>query len=116
MKISTKLMFATAKRVMAPKCRGIAHIVAFGALALLLGVALPAAAHPVPFSYMDISIEPGTINLTLVVHIFDAAHELGVDPPELLFDPSVLDPQGNKLVALLRRSEERRVGKECRSR
>ena len=102
MKISTKLLFATAKRVMAPKCCGIAHLVAFGVLALLLGIALPAAAHPVPFSYMDISIEPGTINLTLVVHIFDAAHELGVDPPELLLDPSVLDPQGNKLVALLR--------------
>jgi hydrogenase/urease accessory protein HupE len=102
MKVSTKPLFATAKRVMAIRCDNIGHFIAFGALALLFGVALPASAHPVPFSYLDIRIEPDTINLTLVVHIFDVAHELGVDPPELLFDPSVLGSQGGKLVALLR--------------
>ena len=101
MKIPTRLPFASSKRVTPAKRRGIAHLVAFGALALLLGVAAPAAAHPVPFSYMDIRIEPGAINLTIVVHVFDAAHELAVDPPERLLDPSVLGPQGNKLVALL---------------
>ena len=102
MKIPARLPFAAAKRVMLAKSHGIAHLVAFGALAVLLGVALPAAAHPVPFSYLDVQIEPGAIDLTLVVHVFDAAHELGVNPPELLLDPSVLGPQGDKLVALLR--------------
>jgi hypothetical protein len=86
---------------MVGKCHGIARLVVFGTLALLLGVASPAAAHPVPFSYLDIGIEPDAISLTLVVHVFDAAHELGVDPPELLLDPSMLDAYGNKLVALL---------------
>src|SRR6478609_5146634 len=99
MKVSIKLLFAAVKRVMAPKCHKISKLIAFGAL--LLGGALSTSAHPVPFSYVDITIEPYSIDLTLVVHIFDAAHELGVDPPELLFDPSVLRPQGNKLVALL---------------
>ena len=102
MKIPTRLPFAATKRVMRAKCHGIAHLIAFGALVLFLGMAVPAMAHPVPFSYVDISIEPGAINLTLVVHLFDAAHDLGVDPPELLLDPSVLGLQGNKLVALLR--------------
>ncbi len=86
MKIPARLPFAAAKRVMLAKSHGIAHLVAFGALAVLLGVALPAAAHPVPFSYLDVQIEPDAINLTLVVHVFDAAHELGVNPPELLLD------------------------------
>ena len=102
MKIPTRLPFAAAKGVMPAKRHRVAHLAAFGALALLLGAAAPAAAHPVPFSYVDIRIEPGAINLTLVAHVFDAAHELGVDPPELLLDPSVLGPLGNKLVALLR--------------
>ncbi len=102
MKIPTRLRSAAAKRVMPAKCNGIAHLVAFGALALLLGAAAPAAAHPVPFSYLDIRIEPGAINLTLVVHVFDVAHELGVESPERLLDPSALGPQGNILVAQLR--------------
>ncbi len=90
MKIPTRLPCAASERVMPAKRHGIAHLVALGALALLVGVAAPAAAHPVPFSYLDIRIEPGAINLTLVVHVFDAAHELGVDPPERLLDPSAL--------------------------
>jgi hydrogenase/urease accessory protein HupE len=102
MKIPTRLPFSAAKWVMPARRHGVVHLVAFGVLALLLGVAGPAAAHPVPFSYLDIRIEPGAINLTIVVHVFDAAHELGVDPPERLLDPSVLGPLGNELVALLR--------------
>ena len=102
MKIPTRLPFVGAKRVMRGKRPGIAPLIALGALASFLGIAVPARAHPVPFSYVDIRIDPGTIDLTLVVHVFDAAHELGVDPPELLLDPSVLSLQGTKLVALLR--------------
>jgi len=110
MKISTQLLLAAAKRVMAFTCCRSADFIAFGVLALLFGGAFPVAAHPVPFSYLDIGIEPGSINLTIVVHSFDAAHELGVDPPERLFDPSVLGPQGNKLVALLRSRLQLAVG------
>jgi hydrogenase/urease accessory protein HupE len=102
MRIPIGLLSAAAKRVMQAKSHGIAYLVAFGVLALFLGIAVPAMAHPVPFSYLDVSIEPGSINLTLVVHVFDAARELGVNPPELLLDPSMLGPQGAKLVALLR--------------
>src|SRR5205807_1940339 len=61
-----------------------------------------AIAHPVPFSYLDVRIEPGAIELTLVAHMFDVAHELGVDPPDRVLDPSVLGSEGDALLALLR--------------
>jgi hydrogenase/urease accessory protein HupE len=59
-------------------------------------------AHPVPFSYLDISIEPGDIEITLVAHMFDVAHELGLDPPDRILDPAVLAAHGDALVVLLR--------------
>src|SRR5258708_21628192 len=101
MKIPARMPFAAAKRVMLAKSQGVAYLVVFGTLAVYLGAASPAAAHPVPFSYLDVQIEPGAVNLTLVVHVFDAPHERRVNPPAFLLDPSVLGPQVDKLVALL---------------
>jgi hydrogenase/urease accessory protein HupE len=102
MKIAAKLPLATDKRVVPAKSRWVARLAPFGLLALFFVVATPVSAHPVPFSYVDISIAPDGIHLTLVVHVFDAAHELGMDPPERLLDPSVLSTQGDALVTLLR--------------
>lgn len=102
MRIPIGLLNSAARRVMQLKSRRSAYFVACGALLLFLGVAIPARAHPVPFSYLDVSIESGEIHLTLVVHVFDAAQELGVNPPELLLDSSALAPLSQKLVALLR--------------
>ena len=70
------------------------------ALALFLGVAAPAMAHPVPFSYLDVRIDPGTLDLTIVAHMYDVAHELGIDPPDRLLDPSVLSSQAGAVIAL----------------
>ena len=72
-----------------------------GLIVALLGLPVPAAAHPVPFSYLDIHIGPGALELTLVVHVFDVGHDLRVDPPERTLDAAVLGPQGSALVALL---------------
>ena len=96
MEPSTRLPFNATKRV-----KGMGLTVAFLALVSFFGVAEPAVAHPVPFSYLDVRIEPGTLDLTLVAHMFDVAHELGIDPPDQLLDPSALDPQGNAVIALL---------------
>jgi hypothetical protein len=60
------------------------------AFALLL-VARPVAAHPTPFSYLDIRVGPTVAEVRLVAHIIDIAHDLGIDPPERLFDASVLE-------------------------
>lgn len=46
------------------------------------------AAHPVPFSYLDVEIDDLGARGALVIHIFDAAHELGLAEPEVLLDQS----------------------------
>jgi len=69
---------------------------------MLLSVPGAAAAHPAPFSYLDVRLKPGAVELTLVAHDFDVAHELGIDPPDRLLDQSVVDRQAGAIVALLR--------------
>ena len=69
----------------------------------ILSFAQCAAAHPLPFSYLDIRIQPGAIELTLVAHMFDVAHELGIDPPDRVLDPPVLAQQGHAVLTLLQR-------------
>ena len=76
--------------------------IAFIVLAPLFPIAGPAAAHPVPFSYADIRIGNRQIDLTVVVHMFDAAHELGIDPADRLLDASFLGQQADTLVVLVR--------------
>jgi hydrogenase/urease accessory protein HupE len=76
--------------------------VALLTLLLIFSFVPHAVAHPVPFSYLDVRIEPGAIELTLVAHMFDIAHELGVDPPDRVLDPSVLISKGDAVLALLR--------------
>jgi hydrogenase/urease accessory protein HupE len=68
----------------------------------VLGMAAPALAHPAPFSFVDIRIGPDSIGITVVVHVFDAAHDLGIQPPERLLDPAILEPEAKRLWALLR--------------
>ena len=42
-----------------------------------------------PFSYLDLRLQPDAIEGSLVVHIFDAAHDLNIEPVERLLDPAV---------------------------
>ena len=52
-------------------------------LALLLAV--PASAHPVPFSYLDLEVHDGTVDGRIRVHLVDVAPVLGIaDPQDLL--------------------------------
>jgi hypothetical protein len=68
---------------------------------VLVAVATPALAHPAPFSYIDARLRPGAIEVTLVVHIFDVAHDIGIDPPERLLDPGFLATRAQSVVAML---------------
>jgi hydrogenase/urease accessory protein HupE len=67
----------------------------------VLAIAGPASAHPVPFSYLDLHIRPSGIDGTLVAHIFDVAHDLGVDKPETLLEPTTASRDGAALIAML---------------
>ena len=71
------------------------------AIAALLLRAAPASAHPVPFSYLDLHLQPGSVDLSLVVHMFDAGHDLQVDPADRLLDPAFLATKQDALVGLL---------------
>jgi hydrogenase/urease accessory protein HupE len=68
----------------------------------VLGTAVvPASAHPAPFSYIDVSLGTGAIDVTVVAHVFDLAHDLGIDPPERLLDPDFVRGRAGELAALL---------------
>ncbi len=60
-----------------------------------------AAAHPVPFTYLDLRVQPGAIEGSLVAHIFDIAHDLNIDPPERLLQPEYAASQAASTIALL---------------
>ena len=71
---------------------------------VLLVTPAPIYAHPVPFSFLDLRLplEAGTdIDGSLVVHIFDAAHDLNIDPPERLLEPAFVDQHAAAIVSLL---------------
>ena len=64
------------------------------AAAALVIAAAPAAAHPAPFSYLDIVFRGGVIEGTLVVHVIDVAHDLGISVPGQLSIISFDDTPG----------------------
>jgi hydrogenase/urease accessory protein HupE len=73
------------------------------AAVICLLAATPAAAHPVPFSYLDVRVAPSSIDASLVVHIFDVAHDLDVAPAERLLDPTFAKARAAALGDLVAR-------------
>ena len=69
-------------------------------LALVFFGASPAWAHPAPFSYLDIVFKEGGIEGTLVVHVIDVAHELGV-PPEKVMEAGFAEAQQKRIEEIL---------------
>jgi hydrogenase/urease accessory protein HupE len=71
----------------------------------ILGAALlhaaSLAAHPVPFSYVDVQLDAGAIDVLLTVHIYDLAHDLQVVPMERLLEPSVVADRESAIRELL---------------
>jgi hydrogenase/urease accessory protein HupE len=60
-----------------------------------------ASAHPVPFTYLDLRLQPDAIDGTLVAHIFDLAHDLNIEPAERLLDPVVAAQESVAIAHLL---------------
>ena len=73
----------------------------FLAAAIVLCCAAPIAAHPAPFSYLDVVFRNGGIDGTLVVHIIDVAHDLGIAPVERLLDDRLVQSQKDAIGSLL---------------
>jgi HupE/UreJ protein len=67
----------------------------------MLLVPAVADAHPAPFSYLDLQIGNDVIDGMLVVHIIDAAHDLGIASPEKLLDRATAYGNFDRLTAML---------------
>lgn len=70
------------------------------ALLTLVGVR-SAAAHPAPYSYIDIFLRAGGVDGTLVVHVYDIAHDLNITPQEQLAQQAFVESQRVAIGALL---------------
>jgi hypothetical protein len=60
-----------------------------------------ADAHPAPFSYLDLHLDAAAVTGTLVVHDFDAAHDLEVASPDALLDAAIAAGYRDALTRLL---------------
>lgn len=76
--------------------------VVLACVAALLGAAAPADAHPAPFSYLDVRLRADALDVSLVIHAFDIAHELEILPIERVLDPAFLASHTSAIAALLR--------------
>ena len=59
----------------------------------LLGAAAPAAAHPAPFSYLDVRLRGNSLEVSAVIHAYDVAYELRIEPIERVLDSGTLRTQ-----------------------
>jgi hydrogenase/urease accessory protein HupE len=60
------------------------------------------SAHPAPYSYLDLRLTRNELEVRLVAHALDLAHELNVTPPEALLNPQLAELKRDALLALLR--------------
>ena len=70
-------------------------------LCLALAAAAPALAHPSPFSYVDVRANGRDIELTVVLHEFDVAHDLGLQDSSRLLEAAELSRHAGALATLL---------------
>jgi hydrogenase/urease accessory protein HupE len=70
-------------------------------LLVLLASAARADAHPAPFSYLDLDVSERSIEGSLVLHVFDAAHDLGIAAPQSLLDAPAAQAVRERLIELL---------------
>ena len=69
-------------------------------VAALLAAATPVAAHPVPFTYLDVRLKGEALELALIAHVFDVAHDLSIDPLDQLLDQGFLRERNDAIIAL----------------
>ena len=70
-------------------------------LACVVATCATAHAHPVPFSYIDLRPESGSVELSIVVHTFDIGNDLKIQPPERLLEPETLNAAESAIARLM---------------
>jgi len=58
-------------------------------------------AHPAPYSYIDIRVQPGILDVTVTAHAYDLAHDLENATQEQLLDPVFAGSRAKSIYALL---------------
>jgi hydrogenase/urease accessory protein HupE len=71
------------------------------AAAAMLALSTAAAAHPMPFSTLDVRLEPSAVEVAITAHVYDLSHDLGVADPGRLLDPAIAGSRAADLVRLL---------------
>src|SRR5437588_8346130 len=71
------------------------------AVIVMVLFAFPLVAHPVPFSYLDVQLQPGSMEVSLTAHIYDLAHDLQITPMERLLEPAFLAERQQAIHAML---------------
>ncbi|OFW13543.1 MAG: hypothetical protein A3F70_18305 [Acidobacteria bacterium RIFCSPLOWO2_12_FULL_67_14] len=59
------------------------------------------SAHPAPFSFLDLIIGDRGIDGTLVLHVVDVAHDLGIDPADRLLDAADAERLKERITRLI---------------
>lgn len=72
-----------------------------------------AAAHPAPFSYLDIHLRDSTVEGSITLHVIDVAHDLGLSNAPDLLDAAVAHRERARVVALVRSRLGMRSGAEA---
>lgn len=70
-------------------------------IVLLLCLGSAAFAHPAPFSYLDLHLDEEGVRGALVIHDFDAAHELRISQPEALRDQQLVRSRQTELTRIV---------------
>ena len=70
-------------------------------LAAFLLAPAAASGHPVPFSYVDVRVESDRLDVAVVVHVFDLAHDLNLPSPETLLSAGSLNEHAARITALV---------------
>lgn len=70
-------------------CHMCQHLLRCFAILLAFTLAIPASAHPVPFSYLDLEVHDGAVDGRIRVHLVDLAPVLGIENPRDLLKPEV---------------------------
>jgi hydrogenase/urease accessory protein HupE len=68
---------------------------------LSITLATPVAAHPVPFSFLDLQLSADGMEVSLVIHDFDLAHELNVPEADRFLNPAFLAERAAAIRSLL---------------
>ena len=68
---------------------------------LSITLTTPAAAHPVPFSFLDLQLTTNGMEVSLVIHDFDLAHELNIPDAAQFLIPAFLAERAALIRSLL---------------